>query len=80
MADQEDPLLRRTRIETANALGNAIVDVINEHVRTHGAHDPELQAILLAALADVVSQIDEKLDPNFSMTLAQMFGPDDYER
>jgi hypothetical protein len=30
----EDPLLRRTRVEAANELGNVIIDVINAHVRS----------------------------------------------
>ena len=41
----EDPLLRHNRVETASTLGNAIIDVINEHVMAHGVHDPALTNI-----------------------------------
>ena len=72
----EDPLLRHNRVETASTLGNAIIDVINEHVMAHGVHDPALTNILLAAIATVVIEINSKVDGRFGRTLAEMLDKD----
>ena len=74
----EDPLLKRTRIEAAHALSNSIIDVINTHVRLHGKDDPQLAAILIAALAAVVSEINAKVDEDFGAVLGEALLEDDF--
>lgn len=72
---EEDPLLRHNRIEAANTLANCIIDVINEHVGVHGEHDPMLRNLLLAAIATVVTELNDKVSPDFGVTLGAMFDP-----
>jgi hypothetical protein len=72
MDESEDPLLRRTRVEAANAMANSIIDVINAHARTHGVDDPMLCKMLLATLATVVVEINDKVNPEFGEMLADM--------
>ena len=69
--DKEDPLLRRTRIEAANAMANAVIDTMNEHIRTHGKNDPDLDKVLIATLMTVVTSIEEALGLN---RLGETFG------
>lgn len=80
MDEPEDPLLRRTRVEAANAMANNIIDVINEHARTHGIDDPALCRMLLAALATVVVEINAKVNPEFGEMLADMMIDEDFGR
>jgi uncharacterized membrane protein len=80
MGEHEDPLLRRTRVEAANAMANSIIDVINAHVRTHGVDDPALCKMLLAALATVVVEINDKVNPEFGEILADMMIDEDFGR
>jgi hypothetical protein len=73
----EHPLLYRTRVEAANAMANAMIDVINEHARTHGVDDPELDKMLLAALATVVTEINDRVAKGFGKELAGLLIHDD---
>jgi hypothetical protein len=68
----EDPLLKQARIEAAHAMANAIIDVINDHARTHGIDDPELDKVLLAALATVVTEIKDRVSEDFQWELADL--------
>jgi hypothetical protein len=72
MVTPEHPLLHHVRVEAANTMANAIIDVINAHVRTHGINDPELKNMLLATLATVVVEINDKVEKDFGKLLADL--------
>jgi len=68
---ERDAMMDAARIDTALALHDRILDLIDQCVRLHGAHDPHLHNLLCAALVVVAEKMQAKFDPHFMFRLSE---------
>lgn len=53
-------MLQQHRVEASNAMANAMIDVINAHMRTHGEHDPEAWRMVHAAVMTMIQSATDR--------------------